>query len=732
MKRKLSILLAFVMLFTLVVPAFAYTDGHVSYIPTVQNDGKYVLGTLLIEEDSDYKNDLQGGKTFKMSLPSSVDWVYNPGNSVTTIVYVDGTDVTASNVTFNDEDAYVTLPASLTNDNTQNKIEIVVAADVDGYTGDVEVTIDGRESGVSSGKFVVGRAYGDECTVVALDKEVIGETGKTGKIEITENALGTLIKDTSALDLDGDGTDENIIEKIELTLPNDFKWDKTNFTTSDVTVIGDFTGNTVNKDVKFDGDRKAIVYLYGAVSAANERAVIQITPEIIADKDADYGDVEITVEGDNIDQTDVVVAEYADWGVKLDVIDEVPTVLAGTFDEGNGEELATIKLKENVAGSLVQGRKIEFEFDESVKIVKAKIENVSGTANVLPEGNNVQPSGDRNELTLTVNTASTDAVEYEITFYGSVEADYTGDIVVDVSGSANVEGELVIGKVVAPVTVEGETVDLTLGTQEQVLGDIIITEYQDEAIIEDQNIEIELPDGVSFAGTPKVEVVEGNLDLDEEGIEVDDTLTSNDSKLVIPVKGESTKASTVKISDVKVTIDRTVPYGPIVAKIKGAALVENYLDGARDTDKEFDENTVVKVVVGNLVTPVQGAKGGAAEFRIGSTLYSIAGETKIADVAPYVKDGRTYTPVRYVAEAVGVDAVDYDAATKTVTLTKGEDVVTLVIGSNIITVNGEAAQMDVAPEVTNGRTMLPARFVAEAFGAQVGYDPLTKTVAIIQ
>ena len=54
------------------------------------------------------------------------------------------------------------------------------------------------------------------------------------------------------------------------------------------------------------------------------------------------------------------------------------------------------------------------------------------------------------------------------------------------------------------------------------------------------------------------------------------------------------------------------------------------------------------------------------------------------------------------------------------------------IGSTSYTVNGEAKTADVAPEIANDRTMLPARFVAEAFGAVVGWDAGSQTVLIQQ
>lgn len=53
------------------------------------------------------------------------------------------------------------------------------------------------------------------------------------------------------------------------------------------------------------------------------------------------------------------------------------------------------------------------------------------------------------------------------------------------------------------------------------------------------------------------------------------------------------------------------------------------------------------------------------------------------------------------------------------------------IGSNVMNVNGETVTLDTAPIIdTNGRTLIPARALAEALGCVVTYDPETKTIII--
>lgn len=118
-------------------------------------------------------------------------------------------------------------------------------------------------------------------------------------------------------------------------------------------------------------------------------------------------------------------------------------------------------------------------------------------------------------------------------------------------------------------------------------------------------------------------------------------------------------------------------------------------------------------------------------FVIGQQSYSVNGTVYNTDTAPYIDNGRTLVPVRYLGDAIGATTA-WDETTKTVTLTKGDTVVMLVIGESSITVNGAASTLNVAPVINNGRSFLPARSVAEAFGYTVGWDQATQTVSITQ
>ena len=100
-----------------------------------------------------------------------------------------------------------------------------------------------------------------------------------------------------------------------------------------------------------------------------------------------------------------------------------------------------------------------------------------------------------------------------------------------------------------------------------------------------------------------------------------------------------------------------------------------------------------------------------------------------SDVPPYVKDGRTLAPIRAILEALGM-TVSWDGATQTATAVKGNITISVSINSNIAYVNGEQKMLDVPTEITNGRTFVPVRFFGEALGMNVDWDGYTKTVII--
>lgn len=123
------------------------------------------------------------------------------------------------------------------------------------------------------------------------------------------------------------------------------------------------------------------------------------------------------------------------------------------------------------------------------------------------------------------------------------------------------------------------------------------------------------------------------------------------------------------------------------------------------------------------------------ELRIGSTLYKVDGVTQTMDAAPYIEEGRTMVPVRFLAEGLG-GTVGWDNATKTVTVrfSKPTIEIKLVIGNPIATVNGVKVPIDptnsrVVPVLKNNRTFVPLRFLVEQItGSSIEWIPPDKVM----
>ena len=90
------------------------------------------------------------------------------------------------------------------------------------------------------------------------------------------------------------------------------------------------------------------------------------------------------------------------------------------------------------------------------------------------------------------------------------------------------------------------------------------------------------PVGVTFDTTPTVTVTSGNIQLGTAttgtDVEVENTTTAgNQGVLEIPIDSSSTTASTIKIAAPVVSVDRTVPSGPVIFKVEGTAVDQTSL-----------------------------------------------------------------------------------------------------------------------------------------------------------
>ncbi len=136
---------------------------------------------------------------------------------------------------------------------------------------------------------------------------------------------------------------------------------------------------------------------------------------------------------------------------------------------------------------------------------------------------------------------------------------------------------------------------------------------------------------------------------------------------------------------------------------------------------------VVLLCLGGLFLPIRGpavvpvlAGNTNVDLWIGQKEISVNGQTQSMDVAPFIQNGRTLVPVRFVSEALGAK-VDWIDANKEIVIVLGAKVVGLWVGKDTATMNGVESKLEAPPIIQDSRTFVPVRFVSEGLGAEVGW-----------
>lgn len=159
------------------------------------------------------------------------------------------------------------------------------------------------------------------------------------------------------------------------------------------------------------------------------------------------------------------------------------------------------------------------------------------------------------------------------------------------------------------------------------------------------------------------------------------------------------------LNDVRLTLVN----GSVVVK-QGPQQDDNGVSDSKTEDSKVARNAIV--------------------LTIGKRIVSVGGKQVMCDVPPLIVEGRTYTPARFVAEQLGAN-VAWNPAKQLVKVTKDDIVIEMTIGSELAKVNGKTVKMGAKAFIKDGRTYTPARFVAEQLGADVNWNKTTRQVTII-
>ena len=114
------------------------------------------------------------------------------------------------------------------------------------------------------------------------------------------------------------------------------------------------------------------------------------------------------------------------------------------------------------------------------------------------------------------------------------------------------------------------------------------------------------------------------------------------------------------------------------------------------------------------------------------------------DVPPVIENGRTLVPLRVISENLGI-RVEWRADTRSVYTYREingapdfSNALLLTVGDKkVLKPANESAKtgslyynLEAAPSIINGRTMVPIRFIAEAYKLKVDWDAINRTVIV--
>lgn len=768
MKKKLALLLSAAMVVSMIpATAFAVTTNTISRVVNGTVDtvlGDDTTAPVLALEDRSLENLSGEDIAFKLTLKNA-EW--DIGTTGDIVKYKDATATGAetnhateagddgewgtdddTKETSSDYPVYIQKLSSsqaivmifdYTGEEDVSAIELPLLAELTDE-GDATVTIDPMDSVVSSGTYKFANVVEGDTVVTIADTSTIREgTTEIETITIEESAAGTL----------------EVGDEIELKLSGDFEWANTKgdvkisvYPSAGSVTVKDVDGDTMTLEVEKVASRAMTITLSGLKVSADF-------------DDVEVGDVcEVTVRGDNVTRTTLEVGTATDYGVNLTVEDKtVPTFYSGRADDDIDSLEVTIK--ESIADSWITNRKTVLTFPSGVKIMDVDVD----TDNI----SNLAWTADSNELkfdTVDINDGSKG--EVNLTFQFSIAPDFTGDITATLSGAGvGEEQEVVVGTVEAPITVEAETNEVSIDYRNVSIGDITITEAYPGALEDGKTLSLEL-DEIAFDGEPTVEVVEGDLTIDE--VEVDG------GRIDITIDSESAKeAAVLKVTDVELYLDRSLPAGSYELKlvandpyeegtdyknalkpVDGDSKINGGIEKGQENDDAYFQTSAAKgesvgdsilfdnrelTVLDDYVEVITAGRNQddstfttQIKVTIGSNVM-YAGKNEIQlDVPAYISNGYTMLPVRAVTEALSnVAIVRWDDPTRTVTITFGSRIISMTVGSSTMNISGVPVQMQAAVEITGDRAFIPLRDMGYALGLsddKIAWDDATKTATL--
>lgn len=536
------------------------------------------------------------------------------------------------------------------------------------------------------------------------------------------------------------------------------------------------------------GDDADEIYIKVEGSKTTKAAQFRIQGLHILEDGADFSEeATLTVSGGGTTKQTITVGNYEDYGVSFKAEDkELPVFYAGTRANSKFDnETLKVTIEETVANSFIGNRKMEITLPDGVEFVndnddvKTKLSDIDDivegfkTSNfrggdaevkkafeVKEDGSKIIINGkDLPEATGGANNNNKDRRrKIEFSVHVSAAADFTGDVVMTLGGAGVGDKELTatVATVKAPIEIKTSVNELMIDYRNTDIADITLVEPEAGLWAKDDVIYLE-GERMSFENGAKAEVVSGDMKLDKlDGSYVDTSSDTGykDDEDVLSVKVSSRSSKTpaeIKISGLSLYMNRSLAAGDYKLKVfgddKNEFFMNNYHEDGDDYANSFETrkvtvmNDFVKVVTAgrdqddstfttSIVVPV-----GSTTIQSGTRTINLAEMQGGACPAAYINnDGYTMLPVRAVIEALnGVAVVRWDDSTKTCTVSFGQRVFSMTVGSKVLNMNGVSTALNAAPEIRDSRVFLPLRDLGYALGlseGQISWDAATQTARL--
>ncbi|MEW6623045.1 MAG: stalk domain-containing protein [Bacillota bacterium] len=108
----------------------------------------------------------------------------------------------------------------------------------------------------------------------------------------------------------------------------------------------------------------------------------------------------------------------------------------------------------------------------------------------------------------------------------------------------------------------------------------------------------------------------------------------------------------------------------------------------------------------------------------------ISGVETSMEAVPYIENGTTMIPLRFLSQQLLNANVHWNQSERTVFINDGSQTIVINLKQNKAVINGFEYILSPPPVLRDGHTYVPLRFLAEAAGLQVTYNPGDKTITI--